>query len=73
MRRKKTSVPAPNDEYVYDNNLSVDVKDRGKNDNAELHHYYGSLLREQKLIDGKHKYCSLCLTSHVIKILSEFN
>lgn len=67
--KKQTTAPVETVDYVYDENLSVRVKQRSDPDkeNCTLDHYFGDLLRDEKTIDGHHKYCSLCLELHVIK------
>lgn len=51
----------------YEENLSVRVKGKTDQENPELHHYFGPLLRDKISIDELHKYCALCLQSHTMK------
>lgn len=68
MPPKKASTPdETGDNYVYEDNLSIRVKESTERENPALDHYFGDLLREQIVIDRKSKYCCLCLQMHVIK------
>lgn len=65
MPRKKKPAAADVNDFTYDDNLSIRVKE-GDEKNT-LHHYFGELLRENVEIDRIHKYCFLCLQLHLIK------
>lgn len=67
MCPKKTPDAVATPEYVYCDNLSISVKRLDDLDNPDLCHYFGVLLREDKVIDHLHKYCSLCLQSQKMK------
>lgn len=62
---KTPAASVATEEYFYEENLSVMVKDT---EVGKLNHYFGDLLRDETTIDKKHKYCALCLASnHVVK------
>lgn len=66
IKTKTTNDNAAQDmEYVFEDNLSVSVKESKSDDSKNLQHYFGLLLRDGVQIDRKHKYCSDTYTKEV--------
>lgn len=47
--------------FVYDEQLSVTICTIKDGENASIKNYFGLLMRSDRVIDTKHKYCSKCL------------
>lgn len=56
----------PADEIVYGKDLSIRLASLCTGENASLKNYFGLLVRSDRVIDVKHKYCKECLSQEKI-------